>query len=196
MPCLFAEFLSFEKILPLAIFGLFAVVGVVVVGTFRRTAHARRRAAGRIQQSRPSAAMRRGKRTRCRACSKRPRRRLPSRYNPRTNTKSASSSSSSTIAGFRSEAAPSIFLGMKFVGLVVGTFRLRRPDADFERRHTKDIDVRRFDRGRTCSIFRTSSSGGSRGAARARSFSPCRMRSTYWWFASKPASASTRRCAK
>jgi tight adherence protein C len=118
---LFAEFLSFEKILPLAIFGLFAVLSWWVLALF---AGRRSRADERLDEFSNPAKRRdeKGKKNSVSSVLEKATPALAKPLQPKSEHEVGKLKSKLTVAGFRSEAAPSIFLGLKFVGLVVGLF--------------------------------------------------------------------------
>jgi tight adherence protein C len=118
---LFAEFLSFEKILPLAIFGLFAVAAWWLLALF---AGNRSRADERLDEfSNPTKRRdEKGKKSSVSSVLEKATPALAKPLQPKNEQEVGRLKQRLTVAGFRSEAAASIFLGMKFIGLVVGLF--------------------------------------------------------------------------
>jgi len=119
---LFADLISFEKLFPLAVFGLFAVVTWwllgVVAGRRTRTderldelSHPSKR---RDEKGKPKTAMSSMLEMATPALAK--------PLQPKNEREIGKLKLKLCIAGFRGEAAPSIFLGLKFIGLVVGLF--------------------------------------------------------------------------
>ena len=113
--------------MPLAVFGLFAVVVFWLLDVF---AGRNSRTDERLDELRESAraggatTARQGQKAtmRCRRCWKRPRPLWPSRLQPKTEAEAGKLQAKLAQAGFRSEAAASVFLGLKFIGLMVGLF--------------------------------------------------------------------------
>jgi tight adherence protein C len=118
---LFADLISFEKLLPLAIFGLFAVVAWWVLGVL---AGRRTRADERLEEySNPAKRGEKGKKQG--SVSSMLDKAAPAfaaPLKPKNEQEVGKLKSRLGMAGFRSETAPSIFLGMKFIGLVAGLF--------------------------------------------------------------------------
>jgi tight adherence protein C len=119
---LFADLISIEKLLPFAIFGLFAVVAWWLLGL---VAGRRTRADERLEEFSNPAKRREERGKNKNAVSSALERATPALarpLQPKTEREIGKLKSRLTVAGFRSEAAPSIFLGFKFVGLMVGLF--------------------------------------------------------------------------
>lgn len=116
---LFAALLSFEKLLPIAIFGLFAVVTWWLLGL---VAGRRSRADERLDEiSNPAKRGEKGKKNAVSSVLEKATP-LARPLQPKTEHEVGKLKLRLTQAGFRSEAAPSIFLGLKFIGLVAGLF--------------------------------------------------------------------------
>jgi tight adherence protein C len=119
---LFANLLDIEKLLPIAIFGLFAVVAWWLLGVI---AGRRTRADERLEVYSNPAKRRDEKGKKQGAMSSVIERATPALakpLQPKSEQDISKLKLKLCIAGFRGEAAPSIFLGMKFIGLVVGLF--------------------------------------------------------------------------
>jgi tight adherence protein C len=117
---LFAALLSFEKLLPIAIFGLFAVVTWWLLGF---VAGRRTRADERLDEfSNPAKRGEKGKKSSVSSVLEKATPALAKPLQPKNEQEVSKLKLRLTQGGFRSEAAPSIFLGLKFIGLLVGLF--------------------------------------------------------------------------
>jgi tight adherence protein C len=117
---LFAALLSFEKLLPIAIFGLFAVVTWWLLGF---VAGRRSRADERLDEfSNPSKRGEKGKKSSVSSMLEKATPAMAKPLQPKSEQEVSKLKLRLTQGGFRSEAAPSIFLGLKFIGLVAGLF--------------------------------------------------------------------------
>jgi tight adherence protein C len=118
---LFAAFLSFEKVLPLAIFGLFAVVTWWFLGF---VAGRRSRADERLDElSNPNKRRdEKGKKSSVSSMLERATPAMAKPLQPKNEQEVSKLKLRLTQGGFRSETAPSVFLGLKFIGLIVGLF--------------------------------------------------------------------------
>lgn len=120
-----ASGLDFETILPIALFGLFATAAWFVLEMFVAK---KPRAEERLEEFKNPALRRANERQaqkRSENFSKMLERATPALAKPLTPKNEAEASKlriKLANAGFRSEAAPSIFLGVKFAGLVAGLF--------------------------------------------------------------------------
>jgi tight adherence protein C len=118
---LFADLVSFEKLLPIALFGLFAVVTWWLLGF---VAGRRTRTDERLDEiSNPS--KRRDEKSKKGSVSSMLEKATPAMakpLQPKNEQEVGKLKMRLTQGGFRSEAAPSIFLGLKFIGLVAGLF--------------------------------------------------------------------------
>jgi len=121
-----ASLLNFDKLLPIAVFGLFAALAWWVLEFL---AAGKPRAEERLDELKQSPAKRRKeeaaggkKRT---AVSKALHKASPTLAKPllpKTEIEASRIKSRLSQAGFRNEATPSVFLGLKFVGLLAGLF--------------------------------------------------------------------------
>jgi tight adherence protein C len=117
---LFAALLSIEKLLPIAIFGLFAVATWWLLGF---VAGRRSRADERLDElSNPSKRGEKGKKSSVSSVLEMATPALAKPLTPKSEQEVSKLKLRLTQGGFRSEAAPSIFLGLKFIGLVAGLF--------------------------------------------------------------------------
>jgi tight adherence protein C len=118
---LFAALVSFEKLFPLAVFGLFAVVSWWLLGVI---AGRRSRADERLDEISNPGKRRdeKGKKGSVSSVLERATPALAKPLQPKNEQEVGKLKLRLTQAGFRSEAAPSIFLGLKFIGLVAGLF--------------------------------------------------------------------------
>jgi tight adherence protein C len=119
---LFANLLDLEKLLPLAIFGLFAVVAWWLLGV---VAGRRTRADERLEVFSNPTKRRDEKGKNKGAMSGMIERATPALakpLQPKSERDIGKLKLKLCIAGFRGEAAPSLFLGLKFIGLVIGLF--------------------------------------------------------------------------
>jgi tight adherence protein C len=118
---LFADLVSFEKLLPLAIFGLFAVVAWWLLALF---AGHRTRADERLEEFSNPAKRRdeKGKKGSVSSVLEKATPALAKPLQPKNEQEVGRLKMRLGVAGFRGEAAPSIFLGLKFIGLMVGLF--------------------------------------------------------------------------
>jgi len=114
---------SFEKLLPFAIFGLFAACAWLVLD---RVARGQSRASERLDEIKNPNARKRADAAGAKkqdAMSKVLEKATPAlakSLQPKTELEVSKLKTKLSNGGFRSEAAPSIFLSMKFVGLIVG----------------------------------------------------------------------------
>jgi tight adherence protein C len=114
---------SFEKLLPFAIFGLFAACAWLVLD---RVARGQSRASERLDEIKNPGARKRAELTSTKkqdAMSKVLEKATPAlakSLQPKTEMEVSKLKAKLANGGFRSEAAPSIFLSMKFVGLIAG----------------------------------------------------------------------------
>src|SRR6185436_4235980 len=117
--------LTLEKIVPLAVFGLFAVIVFWVLDVFAGRGS---RANERLDELRNPLARRRDQLTKGKkqdAMSKVLEKATPvfsAPLKPKTEKESGKLKAKLMQAGFRSDAAASVFLGLKFIGLMVGLF--------------------------------------------------------------------------
>ena len=118
--------ITLEKIVPLAVFGLFAVVVFWVLDVF---AGRNSRTTERLDELRNPLSRRRDQLTKGGkkqdAMSKVLEKATPvfsAPLKPKTEKETSKLKSKLSQAGFRSDAAASVFLGLKFVGLMVGLF--------------------------------------------------------------------------
>jgi tight adherence protein C len=118
---LFAALVSIEKLLPLAIFGLFAVATWWLLGF---VAGRRSRADERLDElSNPTKRRdEKGKKSSVSSVLEKATPALAKPLTPKNEQEVSKLKLRLTQGGFRSEAAPSIFLGLKFIGLVAGLF--------------------------------------------------------------------------
>ncbi len=116
-----AAIITFEKLMPVAIFGLFAIVSywILTLLAGRRTARFER--LDEIRQP-----MRRGEKAQKQddAVSKMLEKASPlaKPLQPKTEKEVGRLKQRLGYAGFRNESAVSVFLGMKFIGLMIGLF--------------------------------------------------------------------------
>lgn len=118
---LLADLISFQKLLPLAIFGLFAVVSWWLLSL---TAGKRTRAVERLDELRQPLRRRDDKKNKD-AMAKMIEKATPAfakPLQPKNEQEVSKLKLRLATAGFRGEAAPSLFLGLKFIGLVAGLF--------------------------------------------------------------------------
>jgi tight adherence protein C len=116
-----AALITFEKILPLAIFGLFAIVSYWILTLL---AGRRSRASERLDELKQPG-VRRGEAPKKQdAVSKMLEKASPlaKPLQPKTEKEVGRLRARLGIAGFRNESAVSVFLGLKFIGLIVGLF--------------------------------------------------------------------------
>jgi tight adherence protein C len=117
---LFAALLSFEKLLPIAIFGLFAVVTWWLLGI---VAGRRSRADERLDEfSNPAKRGEKAKKGSVSSMLEKATPALAKPLQPKNEQEVSKLKLRLTQGGFRSETAPSIFLGLKFIGLIAGLF--------------------------------------------------------------------------
>jgi tight adherence protein C len=117
---LFAALLSFEKLLPIAIFGLFAVVTWWLLGI---VAGRRSRADERLEEfSNPAKRGEKAKKGSVSSMLEKATPALAKPLQPKNEQEVSKLKLRLTQGGFRSETAPSIFLGLKFIGLIAGLF--------------------------------------------------------------------------
>ena len=118
---LFANLFDIEKLFPFAIFGLFAVVAWWLLGV---VAGRRTRADERLEvYSNPTKRADKGKKQGAMSSViERATPALAKPLQPKSEQDVGKLKLKLCIAGFRGEAAPSVFLGLKFIGLVVGLF--------------------------------------------------------------------------
>jgi len=120
-----SSLLTLEKIVPLAVFGLFAVIVFWVLDVFAGRGS---RANERLDELRNPLARRRDQLTKGKkqdAMSKVLEKATPvfsAPLKPKTEKESGKLKAKLMQAGFRSDAAASVFLGLKFIGLMVGLF--------------------------------------------------------------------------
>ena len=120
-----SSIITLEKIVPFAIFGLFAVIAFWALEFFagRKTVRDER-----LDELRNPLSRRRdvtGKSKKQDAMSKMLEKATPvfsAPLKPKTEVETSKLKSKLSQAGFRSDAAASVFLGLKFVGLMVGLF--------------------------------------------------------------------------
>ncbi len=115
---------AIETLVPVALFGLFAAAAWWVLEYFTADKARTVERLDELQRSRaapPQPGSARPRRpTPSAACWKRPPAPAKPLGSPRTSSKPTSSRPSSASAGFRSEAHASVFLGLKFVLLIIG----------------------------------------------------------------------------
>jgi tight adherence protein C len=123
---LLAALLSFERMLPFAVFGLFAAITWWVLDV---VAAAKPRAEERLDELKNPTARRRGDEAstvkKSATVSKMLAKASPTLakpLQPKTEVEASRLKQRLTQAGFRNESAASVFLGLKFVGLILGLF--------------------------------------------------------------------------
>ena len=122
---LLAALLSFDKLLPFAVFGLFALIAWWVL---EMLASSKPRAEERLEELRQPSRRREknapgGKKTATMTkVLERASPALAKPLLPKTEVEAGKIKGRLTQAGFRSEGAPQVFLGFKFIGLIVGVF--------------------------------------------------------------------------
>ncbi len=127
---IFADLVSFEKVFPLAVFGLFAVVTWWLLS---KVAGGRTRAVERLDEFRDPMSRKREEAKKkkkqdggvSKMLERAPAFARP--LQPKTEQEAGRLKSKLSMAGFRGESAVPIFLGLKFIGLIVGLIMVGGP---------------------------------------------------------------------